>query len=85
MKRCERRWFNAVVHRDYSLTGEAVRLFYYLDRVEIHSPGLLLPGLRLEDLRAGRVPSRPRNPILVSLLRDVPGGYMERLGSGSAS
>lgn len=73
---------NAVIHRDYSLTGEAMRLFYYPDRVEIHSPGLLLPGLRLEDLRAGRVPSRPRNPILASLLRDVPGGYMERVGSG---
>jgi len=30
------------------------------------------------------VPSRPRNPILASLLRDIPGGYMERLGSGVA-
>jgi len=75
---------NALVHRDYSLSGEAVRLFYYPDRVEIHSPGLLLPDIRLEDLREGRVPSRPRNPILANLLRDVPGGYMERLGSGIA-
>jgi len=73
---------NAVVHRDYSLTGEAVRLFYYPDRIEVHSPGLLLPGIRLTDLRQGRVPSRPRNPILANLLRDMPGGYMERLGSG---
>ncbi len=73
---------NAVVHRDYSLAGEAVRLFYYPDRIEVHSPGLLPPGIRLDDLRAGRVPSRPRNPILASLLRDVPGGYMERVGSG---
>ena len=75
---------NAVVHRDYSLAGEAVRLFYYAVRIEIHSPGLLLPGVRLDDLQAGRVPSRPRNPILASLLRDIPGGYMERLGSGVA-
>ncbi len=73
---------NAVVHRDYSLAGEAVRLFYYPDRIEAHSPGLLPPGIRLDDLRAGRVPSRPRSPILASLLRDVPGGYMERVGSG---
>lgn len=73
---------NAVVHRDYSLRGEAVRLFYYPDRIEVHSPGLLLPGLRLEDVRAGRAPSRPRNPLVANLLRDVPGGYMERLGSG---
>jgi len=75
---------NAVVHRDYALTGEAVRLFYYADRIEVHSPGLLLPGLRLDDLEAGRAPSRPRNPIMASLLRDIPGGYMERLGSGVA-
>jgi len=73
---------NAVVHRDYSLAGEAARLFYYPDRIEVHSPGLLPPGIRLDDLRAGRVPSRPRNPLLASLLRDVPGGYMERVGSG---
>jgi ATP-dependent DNA helicase RecG len=75
---------NAVVHRDYSLAGETVRILYYPDRVEVHSPGLFLPGIRLEDLRAGRVPSRPRNPLLATLLRDVPGGYMERLGSGIA-
>jgi len=59
-----------------------VRLFYYPDRIEVHNPGLLLPGIRLTDLRQGRVPSRPRNPILANLLRDIPGGYMERLGSG---
>jgi ATP-dependent DNA helicase RecG len=35
---------NAVVHRDYSKRGESVRVFYYADRVEVHSPGLLLPG-----------------------------------------
>jgi ATP-dependent DNA helicase RecG len=73
---------NAVVHRDYSLSGEAVRLLYYPDRIEVHSPGLLVPGIRLEDLRAGRVPSRPRNPLLVTLLQDMPGNYMERMGSG---
>lgn len=73
---------NAVLHRDYSLTGEAVRLFSYPDRVEVHSPGVLVPGLRLADLRQGQAPSRPRNPLLATLLRDAPGGYMERLGSG---
>jgi ATP-dependent DNA helicase RecG len=35
---------NAVVHRDYSKRGESVRVFCYPDRVEIHSPGLLLPA-----------------------------------------
>jgi ATP-dependent DNA helicase RecG len=73
---------NALLHRDYSLAGEAVRVFMYPDRVEIHSPGLLLPGIRLDDLRNGKVSSHPRNPVLANTLRDFPGGYAERLGSG---
>jgi ATP-dependent DNA helicase RecG len=73
---------NAVVHRDYSLRGEAVRIFYYLDRIEIHNPGLLLPGMQLADLQQGKVGSKLRNPIIGTVLRDFPGGYMERAGSG---
>jgi predicted HTH transcriptional regulator len=41
---------NAVVHRDYSRAGEAIRVFFYADRVEVHSPGLLLPGITIADL-----------------------------------
>lgn len=72
---------NAVVHRDYSRSGETVRVFMYSDRVEIRSPGALLPGVSLDDLVALRVTSVPRNPVLAGLLRDMP-GYMERIGSG---
>ncbi len=72
---------NAVVHRDYSRGGESVRVFYYVDRVEIHSPGLLLPEITVEQMQRGQVPSRLRNPVLATLLRDIP-GYMERIGSG---
>lgn len=72
---------NAVVHRDYSKRGESVRVFYYPDRVEIHSPGLLLPGITVEQMERGEVQSKLRNPTLANLLKDVP-GYMERLGSG---
>jgi ATP-dependent DNA helicase RecG len=73
---------NAVVHRDYSLQSEAVRIFYYPDRIEIRNPGVLLPGLHLEDLQRGQVRSKPRNPVLAAVLRDLPGGYMERVGTG---
>lgn len=73
---------NAVVHRDYSLQGEAIRIFYYPDRIEIRNPGLLMPGIKLEDLQQGKVRSKPRNPVLATVLRDFPGGYMERVGSG---
>ena len=72
---------NAVIHRDYSRRGESIRVFYYADRVEIHSPGLLLPGITVEQMQRGEVSSKLRNPILAGLLRDIP-GYMERIGSG---
>ena len=72
---------NAVIHRDYSRTGESIRVFYYPDKVEIHSPGSLLPGVTVEQMEQGKVVSRLRNPVLANLLRDIP-GYMERIGSG---
>ncbi|MEI7554292.1 ATP-binding protein [Candidatus Chlorohelix sp.] len=73
---------NAVVHRDYSQEGTSVRIFYYLDRVEVHNPGLLPSSISLENLRLGQATSQPRNPIIASILKDMPGGYMERVGSG---
>ena len=72
---------NAVIHRDYTRRGESIRVFYYADRIEVHSPGLLLPGVTVEQMRRGEVISKLRNPILAGLLRDIP-GYMERVGSG---
>jgi ATP-dependent DNA helicase RecG len=72
---------NAIVHRDYSLTEETIRIFMYRTRVEIHSPGLLLPGITIPDLVQLRVRSKPRNFVVASGLREIP-GYMERIGSG---
>ncbi len=72
---------NAVVHRDYSKRGESVRVCCYPDRVEIHSPGLLLPGITVEQMERGEVRSKLRNPTLANLLKNIP-GYMERIGSG---
>lgn len=72
---------NAVVHRDYSRSGESIRIFYYPDRLEVHSPGLLLPGITVEKMQRGDVTSKLRNPTLATLLREVP-GYMERMGTG---
>jgi len=44
--------------------GEAVRIFYYPNRIEIHNPGLLLPGITLIDLQQGKVRSKLRNPVI---------------------
>ncbi len=72
---------NAVVHRDYSKTGESIRIFYYSNRIEVHNPGQLLPGITIEQMERGEVVSKLRNQVLANLLRDIP-GYMERIGSG---
>jgi ATP-dependent DNA helicase RecG len=68
---------NAVVHRDYSKRGESVRVFFYPDRVEVHSPGLLLPGITVAQMERGEVQSKLRNPTLANLRMGIP-GYMER-------
>ena len=72
---------NAVVHRDYNKRGESVRVFCYPARVEIHNPGLLLPGITVEQMERGEVQSKLRNHTLANLLKNIP-GYMERPGSG---
>jgi ATP-dependent DNA helicase RecG len=73
---------NAVIHRDYSV-GQAVRLFIYQDHIEVRSPGGLVPGVRLDLLEQGQSLSKPRNPVLMRLLREWPTGhYCERLGAG---
>jgi ATP-dependent DNA helicase RecG len=72
---------NAVVHRDYSRRGERVRVFYYPDRVEVRSPGLLLPGITVEHMQQGEVQSKLRNPASAGLLSSIP-GYREQIGSG---
>lgn len=72
---------NAVVHRDYSRSGETVRVFMFPDRVEVRSPGGLPPEVTIEDVIEMRASSVPRNEVLAGFLRDIP-GYMERVGSG---
>lgn len=68
---------NAVAHRDYTISGSAIRLFVFANRVEIRSPGGLPNTLTLASL-----PYRQftRNQSLASFLSGL--GYMERRGKG---
>ncbi len=69
---------NAVVHRDYSLTGRVmIRIFE--DRLEVQNPGGLVGDLTLEEVEKGGF-SYPRNPIIARVMRDW--GRMEEVGRG---
>ncbi|MBE7411782.1 MAG: putative DNA binding domain-containing protein [Leptospiraceae bacterium] len=55
---------NAMVHRDYYINS-SVKIFLFLDRLEIRSPGKLPNSLTIEKMKSGI--SIHRNPILNSL------------------
>ena len=69
---------NAVVHRDYSLSGTDIELSIYADRLEIVSPGRLANGITPARMRAGC--RSARNELLKDVMRDY--GYLEHMGMG---
>lgn len=69
---------NAVVHADYSQTGAPIRIAIYDDRLEVENPGLLMPGLTIDDVRSGV--SRLRNRVIGRVFREL--GLVEQWGSG---
>ncbi len=71
---------NAFCHRDYTISGGAVSLAIYDDRLEIWSDGILPAGLMPSDLKMDH-PSKPRNPLIAKVfyLR----GIIERWGRGT--
>ncbi|MBI3921023.1 MAG: hypothetical protein HY318_06340 [Armatimonadetes bacterium] len=69
---------NAVVHRDYSLSGSQIRLFLFEDRLEIRSPGILPNSVTLENIKLGV--HAERNRALATLLTQL--GYMSAIGTG---
>jgi predicted HTH transcriptional regulator len=69
---------NAVVHADYSQRGAPIRVAVFDDRLEVESPGILLPGLTIEELREGV--SRVRNRVLARVFKEL--GLIEQWGTG---
>lgn len=69
---------NAVVHADYAQRGAPIRVAVFDDRVEIENPGVLLPGLTIEDLRDGV--SRVRNRVVARVFNEL--GFVEQWGTG---
>ncbi len=70
---------NAVVHRDYAITGSKVLLEVFSDRLEVTSPGLLPNHMTVESVRAGGHP-RSRNELMANYLLVM--GLMEQRGRG---
>ncbi len=81
---CERSVFeslvNALVHRDYLITGSEVHIDIFDDRMVVYSPGGMVDGFPIQDRDINTVPSMRRNEVLADVFDRL--GYMEREGSG---
>ena len=69
---------NAVIHRDYSLTGKDIKIAIFDDKIEITSPGKLLPSVDFNDMEAGQ--SDIRNKVLAPVFKRL--GIIEQWGNG---
>lgn len=69
---------NALVHRDYLLSGTTVELSVYEDRLEVISPGRLPNGITPQRMLTGC--RAARNQLLKDVMRDY--GYLEHMGMG---
>jgi ATP-dependent DNA helicase RecG len=72
---------NAFLHRSFEATNAPVKLYWFNDRVEIHSPGGPFGSVTRENF--GRLGVTDyRNPNLAEAMRAL--GYVQRFGAGMA-
>ncbi|MCU7960560.1 MAG: helix-turn-helix domain-containing protein [gamma proteobacterium symbiont of Bathyaustriella thionipta] len=69
---------NALVHSDYSQRGAPIRVVFLDDRIEVESPGILLSGLTIEEMKQGI--SRIRNYVIARVFRELQ--LIEQWGTG---
>lgn len=69
---------NAVVHRDYSISGSDIKLAIFDDRIEITSPGQLPKTLDIEEIKQGR--SEIRNKVIARFFKEL--RFIEEWGTG---
>ncbi len=69
---------NAVVHRDYSLSGKDIKVAVYDDMIEITSPGKLMPSIDFNDMEARQ--SDIRNKIIAPVFKKL--GVIDQWGNG---
>ena len=71
---------NAVAHRDYGIEGRSVEVWLFDDRLEVLSPGGMLPGLTVQELKARKRLHASRNPRITRVLSEL--GIMREQGEG---
>jgi predicted HTH transcriptional regulator len=69
---------NAIVHRDYSLTGKDVKVAVYDDMIEITSPGLLSPSIDYSAMESRQ--SDARNKVIAPIFKRL--GIIDQWGNG---
>ena len=69
---------NALIHRNYSISGSKVRILMFDDRIEFHSPGRLPNTVTVDKMKIGV--TYARNPFLVKYMENL--RYIDHLGRG---
>jgi ATP-dependent DNA helicase RecG len=69
---------NALTHANYEITGTRIFVAIYDDKLEIQNPGIMPPGMSVEQFKAGV--SRIRNPMIARVFGEL--DLVEEWGSG---
>lgn len=69
---------NALVHANYEISGTRIFVAIYNDKLEIQNPGVMPPGMSVEQFKAGV--SRIRNPVIARIFGEL--DLVEEWGSG---
>ena len=69
---------NAIVHRDYALSGKDIKIAVFDDKIEITSPGKLMPSVDFSLMEAGQ--SEIRNKLIAATFKKL--GIIEQWGNG---
>ena len=71
---------NAFAHRDYQDQAREIEVWFYDDRMEVTSPGELIPPITVDLLQSRASSHASRNPLVVRVLADA--GLMREEGEG---
>ena len=69
---------NSLVHANYEITGTRFFVAIYEDKLEIQNPGIMPPGMSIDQFKAGV--SRIRNPVIARVFGEL--DLIEEWGSG---